>query len=98
MNYQKEFGLSNTNACIRGEKYLDKYREYRDDYKSDYGVYPEFDIINNPFTACDAFVYEELCNCRRRGFIGAWYYHDLHGKFNKRAKKYTIATKKNGLP
>ncbi len=94
MNLKKEFGLNSPNACISGAKYQDKYCDYQEEYKAKFGVYPEFDVINKPFTACDEAVYEIYCALRKSGFSGAWYYHDLHARFNNRLKKLYNTFKK----
>jgi len=90
----KDFGLKNENACLEGRKYKDKYAEYQKRYRSEYGVFPELDRKNNPFTALYDDVYYACKNLRRRGFYGALFYHDIHGFFNKRLKRIYNTYKK----
>ena len=83
---RKDFGLDSERACVVGLKNKDKYMSYQDEYREKFGVFPELDKINNPFCAPWSDVYEVYKSLQKRGFYGAWCYHDLHGYFNKRLR------------
>lgn len=84
---RKDFDLKSERACVFGRKNKDKYMAYQDEYRARFGVFPELDKINNPFIAPWSDAYELYKGLQKRGFDGAWFYHDLHGFFNKRLKK-----------
>ncbi len=84
---KKTFGLNSENECITGLKNKEKYMEYQDGYRNQYGVYPELDRINNPFTARWDDLYNMMCAYRKSGVDGALFYHDLHARFRKHLKK-----------
>lgn len=81
---RKSFGLKNENACIFGRKYKDQYMAYQDDYRRQFGVFPELDKKNKPFTALWDDPYNVYVALKKRGFYGAWFWHDYHGRFNKK--------------
>lgn len=83
----KNFGIKNPKGYYQGQRNKDKYISYRNEYREAYGVFPELDRINFPFIAKDSTVYDFGCELLRKGFYGAWFFHDLHGHFNKRFKK-----------
>ena len=83
----KTFGLKNADACIQGRKNKDKYMEYQDEYRKQYGVFPELDRINNPFTAKWDDVYEMFCAYRKNSVYSALWTHDLSVFFKKGLKK-----------
>ena len=83
----KDFGMKDTDDYLVGMKNKDKYIAYCNEYRTVHGVFPELDKINKPFSAKWIDAYEMGCILMKRGFVGALYYHDLHGHFNKRAKR-----------
>lgn len=83
----KTFGLKHKRACIEGKSKKEKYMEYQDEYRAEYGVFPELDRINNPFTAKWDDVYKLCCTMRKAGLYGALYFHDLHARYRSRLKK-----------
>lgn len=84
---RRDFGLSSESAYIEGDRFKDKYATYQYNYQQQYGVLPEFDLVNRPFTAMADDVYYFYKNLRKRGFYGAWFYHDVHGFLNQKLKK-----------
>lgn len=80
----KDFGLKKPEHHIVSQKYKDKYLTYQDDYRKQYNVFPELDIQNCPFTALWDDVYDAYRLLKKRGFYGAWFYHDYHARFNKK--------------
>ena len=82
----RSFGLKNENACIFGRKNKDQYMIYQNNYREQYGVFPELDLKNNPFSALWDDAYLLYTGLKARGFYGAWFWHDDHGHFNKRLK------------
>ena len=83
---RRDFGLSSDVDCLQGQRNKDKYQAYQEDYHQKYGVLPEFDLINNPATAMADDIYNYYCTLKKRGFYGAWIYHDVHGYFNRELK------------
>lgn len=83
----KDFGLKKERDHIVGARNKDNYVEYQYQYRREFGVFPELDTINNPFIAPWDDIYGVLCSLRKRGFYGAWFFHDIHGGFNKRLTK-----------
>ena len=83
----KAFGLKHKRACIEGRSKKERYMEYQDEYRAEYGVFPELDRIHNPFTAKWDDVYKLCCTMRKAGFGGALYYHDLHDRYRMRLRK-----------
>ena len=83
----KTFGLKNERACIEGKSKKEKYMEYQNEYRAEYGVFPELDCIHKPFTARWDDVYNLCCMLRKPGVGGALYYHDLHSRYRSRLKK-----------
>ncbi len=57
------------------------------EYRREYGVFPELDIINHPFTALFDDIRTTYFGFIKKGFWGALCYPDIHIKFNKRFKK-----------
>lgn len=90
----RDFGLKNPEHHIVSQKYKDKYLTYQDDYRKQYGIFPELDIQNRPFTALWDEVYDAYKLLKKRGFYGAWYYHDYHGRFNSKFTQLYHAYKK----
>ena len=84
---QKTFHLKSKRACLTGKRNKEKYLEYRNEYRSQYGVFPELDHVNYPFTAKMSEVYELFRGMKKSGVDGALLYHDLHNRFRKRIRK-----------
>lgn len=89
-NYEMKDGI----ACISGKKNKDKYRAYQIEYREKHGVFPELDKKNNPFAAITDETYKFYVSLKRRGFYGAWFYHDYHGIFNRKLKELYHTFKK----
>lgn len=83
---EKSFGLKGARACISGLRNKEKYMEYQDSYREEYGVYPELDRIHNPFIAKFDDVYSICCELRKSGVWGALLYHDLHNRYRRKLK------------
>lgn len=84
---RQTFGLKHKRACISGRKNKNKYMDYQNDYRAQYGVFPELDRIHRPFRAHWDEVYDTCCVLRKSGLYGALYFHDLHNRFRKRLKR-----------
>ena len=82
----KDFGLNNLRACIVEKKFKDKYMEYQDEYRNEFGVYPELDKVKHPFTARWDDVYNCFCKLRKCNIIGALAWHDMYNRFRKKLR------------
>ncbi len=84
---KRDFGMKCDGDYIQGERFKDKYIAYQSAYQQQYGVLPEFDQINCPFTAISDDVYYFYRSLEKRGITGALVYHDIHGFINKKYKR-----------
>jgi len=84
---RKDFGLHGERACITGLRNKEKYMAYQDNYRETYGVFPELDQGNGPFTALWDDVYNLCRTLCKSGLAGALYYHDLHGRYRRRMRQ-----------
>lgn len=91
---RKDFGIKDPDHCMNSQKCKDKYNEYQQDYRAEFGVYPELDKINNPLTVLWSEPYDTYRAIMKRGFWGELFYHDVHARVNKRVKKFYHAYKK----
>ena len=84
--YLVELRLSEPGRFISGGRRKELYADYQLAYRKEFGVFPELDKKNRPMIANISDVYDVYRMIRRKGFYGAWFWHDLHCRFNNKFK------------
>ncbi len=92
-----QFGLQSGKHYISGQSKKDRYLAYQHEYHCEYGVFPELDLINKPFTALFDDIREGHLQIIKKALGAPWHIRIFITALTKNSESYMINIKKNGL-
>ena len=84
MDIRRELGITPDNEYIESKRKIEAYIAYQDEYRREYGVFPELDKKNKPVTALLEEVYQAYDELKNRPITGMLFYHNIYCQINRK--------------